>query len=419
MIDHISHYCQGESHKITNKPCQDYACSEITDSYSMGILCDGHGGERYFRSQEGSRIATEVTCKAIRIFVETLPESIYSQKLDKLLFKGMPFIRYSQANSPIISPEYYKHAKLIHEALTALFSYIISQWNEKIATHASNHPLTSWELQYVEKKYQDEFLTKQTDPTAGYEKTYGCTLMAYVQTPDYWFAFQIGDGKFLRFQMNESSPVFDQPIPWDEKCFLNKTTSICDSKAVEEFRYCYQGDGHFPEAVFLGSDGMDDSYGDGENLTNFYIQLYKLIAKQGKGKVLKELMKSLPLISQHGSKDDMSVVCIYEENRLQKNTINLVDYQLQLTDNQRDDARKKIMELQQKIDTYGNPEILSKSDQIIFQYATKALHKTEALDKKLWSKRMNLCKEIKYFASNNEQELSCEESLISEKPTNE
>lgn len=415
MMEHFSHYCQGESHKATDKPCQDCAYSEVTDSFSMGIVCDGHGGERYFRSQEGSRIATEVTKEALKVFVETLPESVYSKNLGKPLFEGMPFIQYSQTDASIIAPEYHKQSKLIHEALSALFASIISQWNIKIALHATEHPLNEWEQEHVEKKYQDEFLSKLNDDTSGFEKTYGCTLMAYLQTKDYWFAFHIGDGKFLRYQMNDGYPVFDQPIPWDEKCFLNKTTSICDTQAVDEFRYCYQGDGQFPEAVFLGSDGMDDSYGDGENLTNFYIQLYKLVAKQGKEKALKELQKSLPLISKRGSKDDMSVVCVYNEENLQNNAFSLVEYQLLLIEKQRDAAGKKIIELRQKIEAYGSPETLSQSDQINLQYATKDLDKAESLEKRLWSRHMNLCKEAKSF-NNNEQESSCKEVLFSEEP---
>ena len=50
--------------------------------------------------------------------------------------------------------------------------------------------MTDWEEANVPKKYLDEFAA-----ASSFEKFYGCTLMAYVQTPEYWFAFHLGDGK--------------------------------------------------------------------------------------------------------------------------------------------------------------------------------------------------------------------------------
>ena len=66
----IFHFCPGESHKSTNKPCQDCAYAEDSEQLSMAIVSDGHGGERYFRSQIGSKIAVDVTKEAIKFFVE-------------------------------------------------------------------------------------------------------------------------------------------------------------------------------------------------------------------------------------------------------------------------------------------------------------------------------------------------------------
>jgi len=39
----FSCYCQGESHKSTDKPCQDRAYNKDTKHLSMAIVCDGHG----------------------------------------------------------------------------------------------------------------------------------------------------------------------------------------------------------------------------------------------------------------------------------------------------------------------------------------------------------------------------------------
>lgn len=265
----------------------------------------------------------------------------------------------------------------------------------RITEHALANGLTAWEEEHVEKRYLDEFIAARANDSATFEKTYGCTLMVYVQTPDFWLAFHLGDGKMVRLCVEDGNAVFDQPIPWDEKCFLNKTTSICDSHALEEVRYCYQGDGRFPEAVFLGSDGMDDSYGDGENLTNFYIQLYKLIAKSGREQAEKELAESLPIISQRGSKDDMSVACVYDENRLTENTIALVEYQINEVQEKQWNTAAKVVTLTNAILGLKGSDNLSESQQIDLQYKEKDLTKAQELANKLWSRKLHLCKEVK------------------------
>lgn len=367
----IEHHCQGESHKSGDKPCQDYAYAESGDGLSIAIVCDGHGGERYFRSHHGSRFATEITLEAVREYVSNMAAS-FEKKERKSVFDGSPFTSYNEANAT--------DAQLdcdAHKSLMWLFSSIISQWNVRVTQHALETELTEWELNHVEQKYLDEFSVKRKSEGSTFEKTYGCTLMAYVQTPSYWFAFHLGDGKCVSMRMENEKLVCEQPIPWDERCFLNKTTSLCDSNALEEFRYCYQGNGEFPLAVFLGSDGMDDSYGDGYNLHNFYIQLFKLIIRKGKDDAFKELAKSLPIISKIGSKDDMSVASVYDDRNLTKAIFMLTDYQKNELNKQLDDVEKKILDLEDKIESAGNYDSLTRSQQINIDYAKKDLVKAK------------------------------------------
>lgn len=261
-MDCIYRSCQGDSHLLSGKPCQDYSFASSSDSLSMAIVSDGHGGERYFRSQFGSEFAVKITREAVTSFVKAIADE------GNQILENEPFTEY------IADKATEKDIKTAsHQRLMWLFSSIISQWNHKIDEHARTNDLTEWEKAHVDTKYQEEFIRKRADNNSSFEKTYGCTLMAYVQTPTYWFAFQLGDGKLVTMHKIKEILECKQPVPWDERCFLNKTTSICDSHALDEFRYCYQGDGSFPIAAFLGSDGLDDTYGDGDKLYNFYIEL--------------------------------------------------------------------------------------------------------------------------------------------------
>ena len=364
MIESYSFSCQGESHKADNKPCQDASLSAVFDDrLAIAIVCDGHGGERYFRSDVGSRMATEVICESVKTFVENV---------DKTLFIGNPFI----AEEAITSEEIVKKQTPVDIAFRQLFSSIIYQWNQKIAEHAANTAMSEWEQEHVPQKYLDELKTSET-----FEKLYGCTLMVYVQTPDYWFAFHLGDGKCVSF--HQEGDLWQMPIPWDERCFLNKTTSLCDSNAINEFRYCYEGDGKFPMAVFLGSDGMDDSFGEDPNLVNFYIQVVKMLVTEGKEATIKSIESDLPQLSKIGSKDDMSVAFIYNIDELKAHITDFIQYQIDIVLENIHQIDKRIESLKGKLKTAGMAILPDDKSRIEADYARQDLERANDNREKL------------------------------------
>ena len=369
-------YCIGDSHILSGKPCQDCARSISNELYSMAIVSDGHGGERYFRSNIGSEYAVKITRNAIDEFVREMNN----------LFVDKPFTTSDSETS--------KANEKTNDALRWLFSSIICQWNMAITEHALNNDLSNWELEHVDEKYRIEFENKRKEADASFEKTYGCTLMAYVQTSSYWFAFQIGDGKCVALTQSHEGLECSKPIPWDERCFLNKTTSLCDSQAIDGFRFCYQGDGNFPFAVFLGSDGLDDTYGDEEGLYNFYIELYKLILQKGGKEAKKELKRTLPIISKRGSKDDMSIACVYDDSNSAMILKSLVTYQIGLLEKEISAVSKKKKQLDEKIVIMTDRDNLSSSEQIELNYAQKDIEKLINKLNQLDDKKLMLYNEI-------------------------
>lgn len=367
-VSSLKHTCQGESHKATNKPCQDFSQAESKDAYAVAIVSDGHGGARYFRSDKGSELAVRCAKKAIEKFVK---ETSNTQ-----IFKGKILTQIG------INPE--KSNDKVYTALSWLVSSIIRQWNSEILNDAQNRSITEWEQQHIEQKYLDEFTNSFSSDEGKLEKIYGCTLMAFVMTQDYWFAFQIGDGKMVFFNKGHHGMEANQFIPWDDKCFLNKTTSICDSDAVSEFRFAFCGDGTFPEAVFLGSDGIDDTYGDGDKLTDLYIRLYKEIATSSPNQVKKTLISDLPIISKMGSQDDMSIACIYWNNkeRVRQNARLMSQWQLAKLHQESDELEEKKSTLREKIERLKDSKELSESQRIELTYAQNDLGRVnDALEK--------------------------------------
>ena len=81
MTECFNFSCQGESHKASSKPCQDFSYSAVIDNgMSIAIVCDGHGGDRYFRSDIGAKYAAEVTFEAVRQFVASIDQSLFEEK---------------------------------------------------------------------------------------------------------------------------------------------------------------------------------------------------------------------------------------------------------------------------------------------------------------------------------------------------
>lgn len=358
QMDCFNFTCQGESHKATNKVCQDYSYSMTYENgNAIAIVCDGHGGKRYFRSDIGSKLAGEVTEKNVLIFINSICDSLFIDK---------PYTSITSIATQI-SNEQFEKESAIDKAFRQLFASIIYDWNSKIIEHAKSTPLTEQEMSEMEVGWINDFNNGQS-----LEKVYGCTLMAYVQTPKYWFAFHIGDGKCISF---DSDAKWREPIPWDERCFLNKTTSLCDSTAIDEFRYCVQGNGEFPIAIFLGSDGMDDSFGAETNLVNFYVQIIKEIVQNSKGAVISEIKNTLPQLSKIGSKDDMSLAVVYNKERLVEAYPKFILWQIESTKRNISEINQRIIDKRLKISELEKVEIVTQKIQIEYNYANADIAK--------------------------------------------
>ncbi|MBQ8530485.1 MAG: protein phosphatase 2C domain-containing protein [Parabacteroides sp.] len=275
---HSSHL--GASHKKVNQVCQDASGSSYKEKYAIAIVCDGHGGNNYFRSNQGSQIATEVTIKVIKEFMGNFLKPNASKSLrEKMFINKDQFMRQ-------------------------LAQSIIVGWQKQIAEDYRNRPFTSEELLLMDEKFRKKY---ETNPEESYIKAYGTTLIASVVYPGYfWFGLQIGDGKCVAAY---EDGTFNQPIPWDDACFLNVTTSLCDGNAIDKFRYCLH-ENHFPRAIFMGTDGVDDSFANDKDLYDFYQEVLQTFQEKDEKLAKQEIENFLPILSEKGSGDDISVAGI-------------------------------------------------------------------------------------------------------------
>lgn len=272
----------GASHIKEGKVCQDFALSGKVRDYAFSIVCDGHGGNKYFRSDRGSRFAAEQAQLAIQEFMKSR-----SSRLPN----GSKLVDTIRNN-----PDVY---------LNQLSANIIYRWREAIAEDYLREPFTEAEKAILSPKELAAFQTEE-----GWVSAYGTTLIAAVRANDFWFGLHIGDGKCVTVN---TAGEYTQPIPWDEKCFLNQTTSLCDEQALSRFRYYFSKD-DLPVAIFVASDGVDDTFGTDEALHGFYKTVLQLFSEKGITEGVTELQGYLPQLSEKGSRDDVSIAGIIEIN---------------------------------------------------------------------------------------------------------
>lgn len=353
----ITFYTQalGSSHLASKKPCQDSGTHYNEDEVCIAIVCDGHGGESYVRSDKGSRIAAEVAKNKILEFVKSTPTEIFAGKknavtvvptidprIDKQGHKREASM-LSESEMELLKQNilYTKEVQQYPEMeslFRKLFTEIYESWKSEIRNDAQTNPFSHKE--------------KEKIGSSRIERAYGSTLMAAVRTPSYWFAFHIGDGKLYAC---DKLMKWYEPVPWDCNCFLNITTSLCDHAPVEEFRYAFDGTGDFPLAFALGSDGIDDTFIRTELIHKFYSQLLCLLKERKQEEVENLLKESLSDLSKRGSHDDMSVAVIIDEYNLQT----AVEYynvisEVRALNAERDKRKKELRQLCENINLAEN-----------------------------------------------------------------
>jgi serine/threonine protein phosphatase PrpC len=242
----------GGSHIKHGKVCQDASFRGESAGAVIAVVADGHGDDNCFRSDRGSQFAAECTAKGIAEFAE-----IHEAKFSA----GIGIFR-----KKIVPPK-----SDFDKAFRDLVKHIVASWQVKAEEDYTANPFTPQELALADEKHRKKF-----EAGNGLYKAYGATLIAAAITDDYWLGIHIGDGRFTALYPDGS---YDQPVPWDEKCYLNVTTSICDDDAFESAR-CYSSynmEKPPPVAVFLCTDGIDDNYPVDENEKHLF-KLYRTIA---------------------------------------------------------------------------------------------------------------------------------------------
>jgi hypothetical protein len=255
----------GAGHIKEGKCCQDYSMSYKSENLAIIAVADGHGSVPHIRSDRGARFACKSALSSIRALIGA-----------KFPFKN-------------------------------LAHHIVSEWNRQVSEDWNKDPANIAEI-------------GETIPSP--TVLYGTTLIAVAILPNSCFGIQIGDGKCV---ILATDGTVTQPIPWDEDCHFNYTTSICEPDAESRFRHFFmtkragemQG---LPAAIFINTDGVDNSYPLLDNdvqLGKLYSTIAANFIKQGFEKGIDEMREFLPMLTKRGSGDDVSIAGLIDmENTL-------------------------------------------------------------------------------------------------------
>ncbi|MCL2442883.1 MAG: protein phosphatase 2C domain-containing protein [Treponema sp.] len=291
----------GGSHIKHGIECQDACAHETNTDMSIAVVADGHGDDNCFRSAKGSKLAAACATRGIKSFIDYLNEP---EEKPKLWQKAKP--RKDELSKEEVE-------KVLKERL--IRDGIIRAWYRLIAEDFTNNPVTEDELKNVGEKY-----LKQYQEGQNFHHIYGATLIAAAITKDFWFGFHIGDGRLTALYPDGS---FDQPVPWDNKCNLNVTTSICDEDADKDARsyFSFHAAKRPPAAVFLCTDGIDDNYpveGNEKHLFKLYRTIAITFAEDGFESTCKQLKDLTNSFATKGKGDDTSIALLINMEAVKK-----------------------------------------------------------------------------------------------------
>ncbi len=258
--------CIGHSHIKHGTVCQDSSLCHQGENFRLIVVSDGHGSTSFPRSDRGSRLACDAAREVCTEFTQ----------------RGLSADR--------------------EQAARELCNQILDRWRTAVLDDYAQDPFDEVTLEGVSEKYRAHYQAGRHVVHA-----YGATLIAVLEAPFGTLALRCGDGECIAI---DAQGNFSRPIPWNEKCDANVTTSLCDADAMDEFRWVWLDEPM--AAIWISTDGVDNSYPRPEDLDEFYANLSTRVWEQGCDHVIQDLQQFLPVLTQRCSQDDISVAAMID-----------------------------------------------------------------------------------------------------------
>ncbi len=305
---------KGKSHSA----CEDFAHAQALEvgeesDIVLFAVADGHGSPACVRSARGSELAVRV---AIR-WLERLANSFgadqdqWGRRLLEDVQERMATPRSANGpnNARGLSGAPAHSVGTSASPCDAFAKSLVTDWRRAVIEDADpqTNPLTEAELQAVHDsgyRWEEGHLFR----------LYGTTLIAGVLLPDAVFLLQQGDG--CCSVLYEGGEALD-PMPEDERCVGNVTTSMCDDDAERGMRFAYvDRRRRDPIACFVATDGVDKSVSGNDGVENFFRGVVMdAVSSRDEDEATSTLRETLELLSTQGARDDTSIAGFIDVDR--------------------------------------------------------------------------------------------------------
>ena len=275
----------GASHLRAGVPNQDAILQARESGRGLPLvvsISDGHGSDKCFRSDRGSRFAGK---EGARLVGEFLDES-----------RG-----------------HADPAGLEGRARDYLPREFVRRWREAAEADLKARPFTTEELGAVEARdgARGRRLVEENPLLA-----YGATSLTAAVTESFALYMQLGDGEILN--VSAAGEVV-RVLPEDERLFANETTSLCTRDAEENFRVRLQTlRGEPPALVLLSTDGYVNSFSDSAGFLKVGTDLLEMLRADGFDAINASLKGWLEEATRTGSGDDCTVALLCRVGALSK-----------------------------------------------------------------------------------------------------
>ncbi|MFT4977154.1 MAG: serine/threonine protein phosphatase PrpC [Myxococcota bacterium] len=252
---------RGARHVSDGTPCQDAARVYQDGDMVIVAVADGHGDPKHARSEDGSRIAVEVTCELLREL-------------------GQSLLRESEPSTPLAVE------KRLRRHLPGRISW---EWNRRVRAHAGH----------------------SGDDGGWHADTqlYGSTILGALFTRAISVFVQLGDGDIL--VVHEHGPVESIFLP-DANIFGSITHSLCQPSSLSHARVRCRAFSPTVRLAMLSTDGVRDSLGDDEAaFLSVGDWLLRRITARGWEPALAALPDWLAELSRRGNGDDVTIGVVH------------------------------------------------------------------------------------------------------------
>ena len=269
---------RGASHARAALPNQDAILWWPEDQQGPPLLLvvsDGHGSDKSFRSEVGSRLAVECAAALLRELLLIQPAAKHLSAIKRALEERLPL-------------------------------ELVKDWRSAVDARLGAEPFTEAELARVEQKRGP---AGRQEVVNNPRLAYGATLLAAVVAQEFIAYLQLGDGDILT--VTQDGEV-TRPFAHDARLIANETTSLCMEHAAREVRVRFQAAFDAgPAMILLATDGYANSFVNEEAFLKVGSDLLDILREDGAAVVAGALPSWLDDASAAGSGDDISLGILF------------------------------------------------------------------------------------------------------------